>query len=217
MQKKELVRIPEYHDWVIFCILGCVFVYIFSFRVLHRDANLKDFMTLQKDDSSNIILSWMLTSVVVCVMLSVLLSQFVPVVPKIVSDVSWLGYELNKFGYTFMCISGFYLTKSLLSYFYYSSLGCNRNLINLYLTANKFYFLVSLVLIGASLAIFYFPIDEIQFLYILMIIGGLTFILKIFIYLFNNQPILPKEWYYKFLYICTLQIVPLLVLIKLLF
>lgn len=212
-----MVRIPEYHDWVIFCILGCIFVYIFSFRVLHRDANLKDFMTLKKDESSNIILSWMLTSVVICVMLSVLVSQFVSVVPSSVAQLQLFGYQLNKFGYTLICITGFYLTKSILSYFYYSSLGYNRQLINLYLTANKFYFIVSLVLFGACFAIFYFPIDEIKFLYISTFIGGFIFILKIFIYLFNNQPILPKEWYYKLLYICTLQIVPLLVLIKLLF
>ncbi|MBC7556005.1 MAG: DUF4271 domain-containing protein, partial [Chryseobacterium sp.] len=27
----------------------------------------------------------------------------------------------------------------------------------------------------------------------------------------------PKNWYYKFLYICTLQIMPILVLLKFLF
>ena len=31
---------------------------------------------------------------------------------------------------------------------------------------------------------------------------------------FNRNPTLPKEWYYKFLYICTLQILPHLVVWK---
>ncbi len=212
-----MVRIPEHYDWVVFCILGCIFIYIFSFRVLHRDANLQDFLSLKKEESSNIILSWLLTSVVLCIVLSVVISQFIPVVPKFASSMHIFGYELNKFGYSLLCITLFYLVKSLLSYFYYSSLGCNRNLINLYLVANKFYFLFTLVLMGLSFAIFYFPIDDIKFLYIFIISVGLIFILKNCIYLFNNQPILPKEWYYKFLYICTLQIVPLLVLIKMLF
>ncbi|TQE61297.1 DUF4271 domain-containing protein, partial [Leptospira interrogans] len=40
---------------------------------------------------------------------------------------------------------------------------------------------------------------------------------KNLVYIFHNQPILPEKWYYKFLYICTLQIVPVLVLWKFLF
>ncbi|MDO5616201.1 MAG: DUF4271 domain-containing protein, partial [Cruoricaptor ignavus] len=43
------------------------------------------------------------------------------------------------------------------------------------------------------------------------------FSFKILFFTFNKNYILPKEWYYKFLYICTLQFAPLFALSKLLF
>jgi hypothetical protein len=45
----------------------------------------------------------------------------------------------------------------------------------------------------------------------------MMFLAKCIFELFHKEPILPKEWYHKILYICTLQILPLLVLAKLLF
>ena len=184
---------------------------------MHRNATLKEFFQVQKEESSNILLSWIITSVVFCVMASVVLSQFIPIVPKFVSERSFLGLELNKFGFTLISIMSFYFIKSILTFIFYRSLGVNKLLINFYIVADKFYFFVSLLLIMASIAIFYFPIDEIKFLYIFIISSGILLILKNTLYLFNKAQILPKEWYYKILYICTLQIVPILVLWKFLF
>ena len=212
-----MVRIPEQHDWVIFCILGCIFLYIFSFNVIYRNATIKDFLTIQKEEASNIVLSWMLTSFVFCIMLAVNLSQFLPATPQFLSEYTLYGYKLNKIGFTVLSLFSFYFVKNLLTYIYYSTLGYNKLLINLYLIANKLYFLGSLVLMASSFAFFFFPIDSVYFLYILFGLCLFMFITKLISYFFNTTKTLPFEWYYKILYICTLQIVPLLVLTKFLF
>jgi hypothetical protein len=36
------VRIPENNDWVIFILLGCIFLYFYD--EVEREANLKDFL-----------------------------------------------------------------------------------------------------------------------------------------------------------------------------
>ncbi|MGX9986459.1 DUF4271 domain-containing protein [Chryseobacterium sp. POL2] len=212
-----MVRLYEQHDWVIFCILGCVFIFIFSFIFLHRDATIKEFLLLKQDESSNIVLSWLMTSVAFSIMVSVTLSQFLPVIPQFIADLQLGGYTLNKFGLTLISICLFFTTKSILTYFFYTSLGYNKLLVNLYMLANKFYFLGTIILIITSFTFFYFPIDGLKFLYITIISGIFLFILKLFLYWFNKPQIMPNEWYYKILYICTLQIAPLVVLWKFLF
>jgi len=212
-----VVRLYEQHDWVIFCILGCIFIFIFSFIFLHRDASIKEFLLLKKDESSNVVLSWILTSIVFFVMSTVAFSQFVPVVPKFITDLQIGGFTLNKFGFVFISIVLFFLIKTIMTYFFFTSLGYNKLLINLYLLANKYYFLSSILLIIASFTFFYFPIDELKYLYITMISVLFLFILKLFLYWFNKPQTMPNEWYYKILYICTLQIAPLFVLWKFLF
>ncbi|WP_232815864.1 DUF4271 domain-containing protein [Chryseobacterium capnotolerans] len=64
---------------------------------------------------------------------------------------------------------------------------------------------------------YYFPIDRNKIFPYYFFFFAFVFIFKVFFYLFHKNKILPEKWYYKFLYICTLQIAPLLLLWKLLF
>jgi len=150
-------------------------------------------------------------------MLSLLLSQFVPGVPTAFSDIQLFGLQLNKFGFTFLSVIAFDIIKNILTFLFYNSIGDGKNLKGLALISSKFYFLESIGLIIAGFALFYFPLDLVQYFYVIIIVLISMFILKNLIYLFHNQAILPEKWYYKFLYICTLQIVPVLVLWKFLF
>ena len=52
---------------------------------------------------------------------------------------------------------------------------------------------------------------------IISFVFAFAFLFKQIYYILHSSNILPQKWYYKFLYICTLQIVPVLVLWKLLF
>ena len=72
----------------------------------------------------------------------------------------------------------------------------------------------SVVILIMSFILYYLPIDKQKFFIVGISMVILAFFLKITIYLFHNQRMLPGEWYYKFLYICTLQILPALVMWK---
>ena len=65
-----------------------------------------------------------------------------------------------------------------------------------------------------SILHYYLPLNTRLFFRIYLVVLIFAFVLKILYYLFNNQRILPKQFYYKFLYICSLQILPILVVWK---
>jgi len=150
-------------------------------------------------------------------MVALLLSQFVPVVPKSISEIHIFGRELNKFGFTIITLLGFDVMRNILTFLFYSSIGNGKNLKGLTLMASKFFFLESIAFIILGFILYYYPIDLVRYFYLIICLFIGSFILKNLIYLFHSHPILPEKWYYKFLYICTLQIVPILVLWKFLF
>ena len=202
---------------MVYCILGSIFAYIIVLSVFNRDANIKDFLTQKIEDSNNLTPSWTIISIVRSVMITVILSQFVPVVPKFVSDLQLFGIQLNKFGFTFLAVMTFDIVKNILSFLYYNSIGEGKKLKRLASISSKFYFLESIGLIVAGFALYYYPLDLVRYFYVVLFVLISLFVMKNLIYIFHNQAILPEKWYYKFLYICTLQIVPVLVLWKFLF
>lgn len=211
------VRIPENNDWVIFILVGCIFLYVFMMNVIERDASLKDFLLQKYFDASNNLPSWIITSCVTTLTLSVLISQYIPIVPKYIADLQLLGYQLNKFGYTLLAVLFFYLIKSTLGFLFYQSIGDGKKWTIFYFTSTKFYFILTFLLIILCVAHYYFPIDRNKMFLYYLCFFSFVFIFKVFFYLFHKNKILPEKWYYKFLYICTLQIAPLLLLWKLLF
>ena len=211
------VRIPENNDWVIFILLGCIFLFIFMMNVIERDANLKDFLLQKYFDASNNLPSWVITSCVTTLTLAVLLSQYIPTVPKYVADLQVMGYQMNKFGYTLTVVILFYVLKSSFGFLFFQSIGDGKKWPVFYFTSTKFYFILSFLLIILCVVHYYFPVDRSRIFYYYLLFFSFGFIFKVFFYLFHKNNVLPEKWYYKFLYICTLQIAPLLLLWKLLF
>ncbi|WP_449399845.1 DUF4271 domain-containing protein [Chryseobacterium wanjuense] len=211
------IRIPENNDWVIFILLGCIFLYLFMMNIIEREANLKDFLLQKYFDASNNLPSWVITSCVTALTLSVLISQYIPIVPKYIADLQILGYQLNKFGFCLIAIVFFYLIKSTLGFLFFQSIGDGKRWSIFYFTSTKFYFVLSFLLIILCVTHYYFPIDRNKMFLYYLLFFSFVFIFKVFFYLFHKNNILPEKWYYKFLYICTLQIAPLLLLWKLLF
>ncbi|MDQ1098453.1 MULTISPECIES: DUF4271 domain-containing protein [Chryseobacterium] len=211
------VRIPENNDWVIFILLGCIFLYLFMMNIVEREASLRDFLLQKYFDSSNNLPSWIITSSITTLTLATLISQTIPTVPQFISEIQISGFQLNKFGYTLLVIAFFYLSKSALGFMFYHSTGDGKKWAVFYFTATKFYFILSFILIVLCIVHYYFPVDRHELFFYYLIFSLFVFIFKIFFYLFHRNNILPQKWYYKFLYICTLQITPLLLLWKLLF
>jgi hypothetical protein len=96
-------------------------------NIIERDASLKDFLLQKYFDASNNLPSWIITSCVTTLTLSVLISQYIPVVPKFIADLQVFGYQLNKFGYTLLAVLFFYLIKSTLGFLFYQSIGDGKN------------------------------------------------------------------------------------------
>ncbi|WP_435523016.1 hypothetical protein [Chryseobacterium indoltheticum] len=124
---KNEVRIPENNDWVVFILIGCLFLYIFMMNVIEREANLKDFLLQKYYDASNNLPSWIITSLVTALSLSVLVSQYIPIVPKYVADFQPFGYQLNKIGYTLIIISLFYFIRTAFGFLFYQAIGDGKN------------------------------------------------------------------------------------------
>ena len=184
---------------------------------LQRESSVREFLLQKFPDSSNNFPSWVIISFVFVLLFSTLVSQFIPIVPRKISEVQIMGYELNKFGFTFLAVSGIYFSKNILSYLYYAGTGNSKKWKVFYFAASKIYFVFSIILMVACVVKYFYDIAlSVAFD---MLVGGflLLFGFKLIFYFFHRNDILPKKWYYKILYICTLQITPVLVLWKILF
>ncbi len=212
-----MIRIVENNDWVTAIVIGGLLIITLVYVYLNREVSLKEYLTQDVGDASNVFLTWTIMSIVFFVQMTVLMSQYIPSVPKVVEDIQIGGYQLNKFGYLFGVISLFYLVKTVLSFFFYASINQIQNYQNQYFVASRFYFCYIIVLIILIFINYYIGINKRYFLLILLAFNAIMFLFKLILYLFHKNKILPNQWYYKFLYICTLQIAPLYALWRLLF
>ena len=184
---------------------------------LRRDSGVLEFLTQKFPDSTNNFLSWIIISVVFCLTLSVLVSPYLPAVPKSISALQIGGYELNKFGFSLLAISTFYFLKNALSYLFFAGTGSVKKWEVFYFTTSKFYFCFSLVIMVLCMIGNFYMVNRTEMFNYCLIGFAAIFLFKLSYYLFHSSRILPEIWYYKFLYICTLQIIPVLVLWKVLF
>ncbi|MBS1572215.1 MAG: DUF4271 domain-containing protein [Bacteroidetes bacterium] len=184
---------------------------------LNRESSIKDFILQLPSESANVLGNWLIVSSVFLFSITIVISQFVPIVPKTISEYQILGWELNKWGFTFLTFVIYYFSKSLFTFIFYMSIGEEKKWNSLQFVATKFYFILSIILMLLAIALFYFNINTQLILWYLWVFLGFAFVFKLFFYSFNKNAILPSKWYYKILYICTLQIIPFVVLWKLLF
>ena len=184
---------------------------------LQRESSVKEFLVQKFADASNNFLSWIIISFVFCITFATFVSQYIPIVPKKISEIQFFGYELNKFGFAFLAILAFYFIKNILSYFLFAGTGSVKKWEIFYFTASKFYFVFSVVLMVFCIMNYFYNIDKIRAFDFFAGVILFLFLFKQVYYFFHKNDILPRKWYYKILYICTLQIIPVLVLWKVLF
>jgi hypothetical protein len=211
------IRWVDNNDWVIAIILFCLFAYAFMLLSLNRDASLKDFILQTMPESANILGNWIVVSVVLVLAFTVLVSQYIPFVPKMVSEYQFMGWELNRWGFTFSVVTFYFLSKSFFSYLFYMSIGQGKRWNKMMFVATKYFFIYSWILMVITIINYYFGVDFHLMLRYYWYFFAFAFVFKLFYYKFNKNEILPKEWYYKILYICTLQIIPFWVLWKMLY
>ena len=212
-----MVRIVQQNDWVVFVLVGCILLYVFMLLYLQRDSSLKVFLMQKFADSSNNFLSWIIISLAHCLLLATLLSQSIPLIPKEITAIHLFGYELNKFGFALTTIVTFYSIKSMLSYFFYAGTGSIKRWTLFQFTASKFYFALSFLLIALCVYQYFYEVLLIELFDYYLIGFGIVFLFKILLYALSPNKILPLKWYYKILYICTLQFIPIILLWRVLY
>ncbi len=212
-----MVRVTENYDWVIVVLLLSVVALLIVFQYLQRDSRFLKFFSQNFIDSGNIFPTWLVVSGVYVLLFATFVSKFLPVIPAEVEKISVMGYSLNKMGYVLLISSLYYVARFFLTFFFYSSIGEDKKWARLYFVTSKFYMFLSFVLIGGILLIYFFDYSGLLLLRVSFVVAFVLFVFKQFFYLFNRNYILPNNWYYKILYICTLQIIPILALWKTLF
>ena len=212
-----MVRIVENHDWVISTLLGIGFVYIMMLNWLQRGESLLDFLFQEYSGGQNNILNWSIISVVFCVVFSVLFSQYIPVIPPYIAEIDVDGFVLNKIGMMIILLLLFYLLKALITLLFFIAIGQVKKFLVLAFAAQRFYFVESLFLVSLCIAHYYYVINKRE-AYIYYAFFVLVFFVgkNVFYFLHREKP-LPEEWYYKILYICGLQILPVLAIWKFIF
>ena len=220
------IRLPENNDWVVYILLLCTALYLFLMNTLQRDASIKSYLLQDYAETNNVSQSWMVIGIINTFLVTTIISQYIPVVPKQIANLQINGYQLNKFGFTLLAVSTFYLAKSVFSFLFFQTLGAGRKWNLFCYSSSKFYFLLSLLSVIVCFIHYYFGIDfrgdyfrvdsaSAFPIYLFSAVALLLF--KNFYYLFNKSNILPFSWYYKILYICTLQIIPIILLWRVLY
>lgn len=125
-------------------LIVCIFIYIIMFLSLRRDSTVREFLLQKLADASNNFLSWGLIGLVFTLLLATLVSQSIPVVPKVISEIQLLGYELNKFGFVFLVLLAFFLLRSMFSYLLYAGTSSLKRWPAFYFAASKYYFILHL-------------------------------------------------------------------------
>lgn len=212
-----MIRIVENNDWVVWALLLLGAVYLVMFQWLQRGVSLFDFFKQNYQEAQNLFLCWVIVSVGAGVLLSVLLSQYIPIVPRFVQEICWEGYTPNKLGFMLGSVLVYSFVKNILTAIFYQSIKQGKKYMRLIFVAQKFYFFLSLLLVAIVLVHYYFPIDRQEAYPYYLVFILLSLLGKMILYTFHKEQVLPKEWYYKILYICTLQILPLLAVWKFIF
>ncbi len=212
-----MVRIPEQNDWVVYILFGSISVVVLTLLYLHREASLKDFLLQERSNVGNKFPTWIIFSVLNVVLIATLAAQYIPSVPRAINNFSILGFSLNKFGFACGAMALYYVLRSVFTYLFFASVGQDGAWYNMFFTAMRYYLVLCIIWMVFIFVSYFFPINRVLLINVITLFIPVAFVFKNALYLFSRVPVLPSECYYKFLYICTLQIAPLLALCRLLF
>lgn len=203
------------NDLPIFIVLVSATLLVIVFQVFHKGMGLIDYLTGPMEETGNLYSSWILGSIAFAMCWSVILSSFIPAVPRSWQDlVSFSGFRFTSFGFVFWCVSGLMLFRSIFSFLFFHTSGHKSTWLPFVHQALQFHTVYTLFLLPSILIWFYILDSSVHFFpHIIAILGGIE-VLKIVHYLIHHRHCLPHGWYHKMLYICTLEILPLFFLWK---
>gem|GEM_PF-4037992 len=168
-----MVRIVENYDWVIFTLLGLGVVYLILFNWVQKEVSFREYLLQSYGEAQNNLLSWIFVSCVFIVSQALLLAQYIPIVPRYVSDNDISGWIPNKIGFMIIILSVYYLLKALITLLFYRAVTRPKKWLILGFIAQRFYFVESLIIMLAVIVHYYLGVDKQQayLIYIIAEIG----------------------------------------------
>lgn len=213
-----MLRVVEDQDWIVYCLVAVVVLYILTSRLFNKGASLLQMLKSVPDETDHTYLNSIFITFAYILTLSVFISPFIPIVPEFVAnDLDINGYKLSKFGFTFISLLLFYPLKTVFSYLFYKATLSSKEWVFYVFSVNKYFIILTILFCGLTVAQYFYPVDSnLMFNYYIALLIFL-FIGKQAYLAFNHYRTLPINWYYKILYICTLQILPYIAIGKFLF
>lgn len=205
------------NDWVTISIFLSISGLTFIFIYLNQETSLKKFIYQKTEDANNVFPIWLISSVIFYWQLTIMISGVINDVPKWILNYDFGGIAINKLNFSAITVSLLYLFRLIFTSFFYLIIGQAKRLKNLIFNISKQFYINSIILIIFNFIIYYTLINKGILLTISSYLIVILSIFKILIYFIDKNNILPKQWFLKLLYICTLQIAPFLVFWLLIF
>lgn len=195
----------------------CCVAYFIVLQVFFRGRNFRTLLWGTEEELINKIPGYSLLSCVYILLLSMLTYILVPERPWSVLSWDIFGYRPNIFGFCLMVYAAYFIFKFLLGRLLYGLSGSTRKFIYLQTFMLRWYLLtVPLLLILSFVYFFHFyPNTNYNEAFRYFLLG--IFFIKLIGIVSLTQKVLPRNHYLKIVYLCTLQIMPVVVLIKVLF
>lgn len=213
----NIIRENTHNQWAIWVVLACLFAMVLLVIFTHQYGSFKKYLLQEYYESASHLTNWIALSIIFWLLQAVLVSPYLPMIPHDLVALHIGDYHLNKLGSVLLCSGLMQFSVSVLGAGLFLTTGNAERWPRYFYAISRFYFVYCLLLVVGIIALYYYPVDRYVFFVLLVTGFGIIFIFKQLYLIFHRLEILPAEWYYKILYICTLQFAPLLALWNYLF
>jgi len=207
----NIARVINNTDFITLLLLIGLLILVLA-KVIFQDFFGKAFQLKNENFENQYLISGFLT-LVLLINFTILI---IPFVKNITSSLYFTNIYI-KYIAVFILLSVFYLIKNLFFYLYHVILTNQESyteFVQLRITNTSWLIIYSFLMI---LYYFYSSFEKKYFTEIIIILYLFIKIIEWIIYIIQNKTEKQLQWYYKIVYLCTLEILPLVVIFKFLF
>ncbi|WP_288763555.1 DUF4271 domain-containing protein [uncultured Weeksella sp.] len=216
MQLVDLIPIARFAptpDWVLYVLVGCMLMicavkFLFASN-FHALSNRNEYMNFADD---NTFVFSMVINVLNVVLITLLIINFFDI--NFSQDIQ---HSFTKFLIVLGVVTGVMFVKVILELFYHNAFYEEQDFRFFFNSSSYVNARNVLVLMVLSFLFFYSSIPKVYIMLSATIFLVINRLWELFYRYVSQKNNFSKIWYHNILYLCTLEILPILVLIKLLF
>lgn len=212
-----MLRNTVSHEWIFLFLILTVILYALVFHFFFRAKTAKQIFSPYGEDLLNKIPAYVCLSLAYAIGTGILLYATAVGRPLEVLRADINGYRLSEAGYIAALLAVYFPLRFILTRILYAMCGSLGRFVNLQFFFTKYYLAATPLLVCAGFIFFFYEQYSPQAILTLRYILAAALLVKMLLMLLSAGKILPKNHYLKILYFCTLQIMPVLVLIKALY